>query len=153
MLVVYLESDLRQHRPCSGREGRNGKEARAGCANNEEMSSVSGNIFCQGLWEMVEITSGLISKLSPLLAEGYSRPINSPTPPEPPQTWAPQESPQAESLKCLKSEASDADGNARCQEDPGWVQRAALPPQTKINLNRDSVCYMIYDFRQRRTPL
>ena len=99
MLVVYLESDLREHRLCSGREGWSGKEAHSGCANNQEMSSVSGHTFCQGLWEMVEITSGLISKLSPLLAEGYSRPINSPTPSEPPQTWAPQESPQAESLE------------------------------------------------------
>ena len=140
MLVVYLESDLREHLPCSGREGRSGKEAHARCANHEERSSVSGNTFCQGLWETVEITSGLISKLPPLLAEGYSRPINSPNPSEPPQTWAPQESPQAESLECLKSEASDADGNARCQEDPGWAQTSVLPPQTKINLNLDSVC-------------
>lgn len=48
LLVVYLESDLREHRLFNGREGWSGKEAHAGCANNEEMSSVSGNTFCQG---------------------------------------------------------------------------------------------------------
>ena len=102
MLVVYLESDLREHLPCSGREGRSGKEAHAGCANHEERSSVSGNTFCQGLWEMVEITSSLISKLSPLLAEGYSRPINSPTPSEPPQTWAPPREPPGREPQVLE---------------------------------------------------
>lgn len=40
MFVVYLESDLRKHRLCSGEVGQGGKEVHAGCAN-EEMDSVS----------------------------------------------------------------------------------------------------------------
>lgn len=94
MLVVYLERDLREHRPCSGSEGWSGKEAHAGCANNEEMTSVRDIHSARDLWEMVEIMSGLISKLSPLLAEGYSRPINPPTPSELPQASAPQKAPR-----------------------------------------------------------